>query len=233
MNNNPLLDLWPDLPPFNRIDPAHFLPAFNSAVILHLEEINAIAENPQPADFVNTILEFEYSGKHLKQVLEVLSNLSAAHTNDQIQDAERSINPASAAHESRILTDSTLFKRVNSVYNSRHDQGISGEDLTLLEETFRKFTRAGAQLDLDGRAQVTHLTEQISTLSTHFAQNLIKATNEFELVLKSSDELTGLPQSVLDASKALADERGYAEGHLFTTSRGSFTPFMEFSDRRQ
>ncbi len=99
-------------PPFNRIVPEHFRPAYDRALAEHAAEIDAIASNAEPATFENTIIALEDSGQLLRKVEAVFGNLAASHTNDALQEIERDLAPILARHWNEIFLNTKLFGRI-------------------------------------------------------------------------------------------------------------------------
>lgn len=232
---NPFFDDWDTpfgIPQFDKIRNEHYLPAFDQAMREHLEEIDSIIGNQSPASFENTIEALEMAGSALDRVAGVFFNLTSSNTSNELQKIEMDVMPRYAAHESGILTNSELFSRVESVFKQRSSLMLSDEQSQLLEETYRRFVRAGAALPFESRAEVNAMDEELSRLATRFGQNVLKETNNFELILDKPEELVGLPESVLAAASREAIERGHEGKFVFTISRSSITPFLQFSERR-
>jgi peptidyl-dipeptidase Dcp len=233
--SNPLLETWHTLhgiPPFASINAAHFEPAFTLALAQHRAELAAISANTAAADFENTIAAFDKSGRLLKRIEMLFSNLTASETSPALQNAERKLAAPLAAHDNAIYTDARLFARIDQLYQRRGSLQLNAEQLRLLERIHLDFVRAGAKLDDTAKRRYGEIMEQLATLNTRFSQNTLADEAEFQLILKSADELAGLPPFVLAASKQAALERGIQDAHLITLSRSHITPFLTFSSRR-
>lgn len=232
--DNPLLQEWTTphgVPPFDKIKPDHFLPAIRTALERHNAELDAIAGNSDAPTFGNTIEALELAGGDLDRILPVLSSIGSSHSNDEIRSIQSTVSPMLAAHRSKMLMRGDLFERVAAVRQSPPGD-LTGEQRMLLEETHKQFVRAGADLDDTTKAQVASIDEELASLSTRFGQNLVKEATGFELVLESEDDLRGLPESIRKGAAAEASARGKPGKYVFTTSRSSFTPFMQYAERR-
>ena len=232
--SNPLLSEWHtphQVPPFDEIEPKHFLPAYEQAFAEHDEEADAIAASPKTPDFANTIEALEASGATLKRIMPVFHTLVASNSSDEIRDLQKLISPKVTAHFSRLYTRQDLFQRIEAVYHGDLSE-LTGEQCQLVKETWKIFTRAGAALDDKARAEILKLDEELSRLQTAFGQNVLKDSNEFELVLDSEDDLAGLPESVRKMAAREAAGRGMKGKYVFTISRSSITPFLQYSERR-
>ena len=210
--DNPLLQSWDTpfgLPPFDRIRPEHFPPAFDQAMSEHAAEIAAIAAAPEPPDFANTIEALERSGRTLTRVGRVFDNLTSSATSEALDAIDRDYAPRLAAHHTRIMLDAALFARVDALYRARETLGLAPEQKRLLERYHLRFVRAGALLGPEQKARMAAITERLATLHTLFGQNVLHDEDEWRLVLDEAD-LEGLPEFARAAAAAAAAERGLA-----------------------
>lgn len=232
---NPFFKSWQTsygMPPFDEIKDEHYLPAFERAFADHEAEIDQIAANKSPPTFTNTIEAMERSGALLRKVSGVFYNLSSSNTNDQLQAIEVNLAPRSAAHFGRTYNHQILFKRVSQIYAKRKALALDGDQFLLVEDIYTEFVRAGAALSDVVRPQVQALDESLAGLMTQFSQNILKDTNDFEMVVDSAVDLAGLPATVLSAAGVEAQHRGMPGKYVFTVSRSSITPFLQYADSR-
>ncbi len=217
--------------PFDKIKTEHFEPALNEGMKQHLKEIDAIVNNPEKPTFENTIVALETSGKLLDRVSTVFGNLLSAETNDDLQALAQKMMPLLSQHSNNINLNEKLFERVKAVYNSKNSLNLNAEDSMLLDNTYDSFVRKGANLKGADKDKYRSLTTELSKLTLQFSQNNLKETNNYELVLTDESQLTGLPESVVEAAAHTAKEKG-KEGWIFTLSAPSYIPFMTYSDNR-
>ena len=234
---NPLLEVWSDnfeMPPFEQIRADHFEPAFKTAMAAHRIELESIACQESTPDFDNTMLALEKSGASLQRVANVFYNLSASHSSDELQSVERAMAPRLAAHFNQMMLDQRLFARVDTLFQQRDPEQLDAESMRLLERWHLDFVRSGAKLSANDRTRFAEVTEQLASLYTEFSQNVLHDESNFTMVLRSSDELMGLPDFVRAAARQAAIERGLQgdDMHVITLARSSVTPFMTFSERR-
>jgi peptidyl-dipeptidase Dcp len=232
---NPLLESWSTpfgVPPFPRLDPAHFMPAFERALEGHAAEIAAIAGSEAAPTFDNTIVAMEDSGRALSRISDVFGLLAGAHTSDAVQAIEREISPKLAAHFSRIYLNEKLYRRVAALVGQKDRLALTAEQRRLLERYDLRFRRAGAHLDAAAKARLAAISERLATLGTAFSQNVLADEQAYTLVLEGEGDLAGLPDFVRTAARAAAEERGLAGKHAVTLSRSSAEPFLQFSARR-
>ena len=231
---NPLLGTWDTpygVPPFDRIRPEHYLPAFREAMAAHEAEIGAITASEAAPTFENTILAYDNAGRLLERVSLVFGMLSAADTNDELQAIEAEVMPMLAAHGDKIGLNEALFARIRAVYDRREELELDAEQLRLLQKTYDGFVRSGALLDADRKEQLRKINEALSTTSVQYGQHLLAENNAFVLELEVSD-LDGLPTDVRDAAREQAEELGRKGKYVFTLHKPSLLPFLTYSSRR-
>jgi peptidyl-dipeptidase Dcp len=232
---NPLLEAWTgrsSSPPFAAIRPAHFKPAFETAMAAQLAEIEAIAGEAAPPSFANTIAALERSGRTLSQVSAVFSCLAGAHTNDDIQALEREMSPRLAAHRNRIQLHPGLYAGVKALWDRRGELRLSPEEARVLERYEVTFRRAGAGLDAADKARVAAIGERLASLGTAFSQNVLADEQSYAMVLEAADDLAGLSAAQVTAAKEAAAERGHPGKYAITLARSSVEPFLTSSTRR-
>ncbi|MFD1341684.1 M3 family metallopeptidase [Litorisediminicola beolgyonensis] len=230
---NPLLADWTTpfgLPPFDAISDEDFPTAFETARIEHLAEIAAIAQNPEPPSFENTIVALEGAGGALDKVLSVFFSLAGADSTPRRQELQRDFSPKLAEHYSEITSNADLFARVAALWDGRDALGLSPEETRVLMLTHRSFVRAGAGLSGGEAERMRAIKSRLSVLGTQFTQNLLADEASWQMEL-SEDDLDGVPGFLKAAARAAGAERG-AEGPVITLSRSLVVPFLQFSPRR-
>ncbi len=230
---NPLLQDWTgpfELPPFDLIKEEHFAPAFETAFAEGRAAIDAIAENSDAPTFANTIEEMERADALLDKIAGVFFNLAGANTNDALEALQRDLSPKFAAYSAETLMNPDLFARVDALYQQRDTLGLTAEQLRVLEKYHKMFVRAGAALDVGGKARLKEVMQSLASLGTKFSQNVLADEKSWEMVL-GADDLDGLPDFVVSSAKEAAKERG-KDGYVITLSRSLIVPFLQFSTRR-
>ena len=233
--SNPLLADWTTpfgLPPFAAIRAAHFRPAFETALAEHPAEIEAIATAPLPAGFADTIDALECAGRTLRRVALTFFNLAGTDTTPELQAIEREIAPLLARHQNAIFQDTRLFARLQDLVERRPALALDAEQARVLERYHTAFVRNGAALDAASRARLGEIAEELASLGTRFAQNLLADEQAWTLVLDGEADLAGLPDVARDAAASAAASRGLDGKHVITLARSSIEPFLTFSARR-
>ena len=232
---NPLLEKF-DNPfgaiPFDKIELNHYKPAIEKAIEIGKKDIEAIKNNSETPNFKNTIEALERSGYLLGQVSSIFFNLNSANTSDEMQAIAQDISPLLTAFSNDIQLDLDLFKRIKSVYETTNKNELTEEQAWLLEKTYKSFVRNGANLNDEDKDKLRKISTELSILTLKFSENLLKDSNAFELLLTDKEDLEGLPDSFIEASKMLAKSKGKDKGWLITLDYPSYIPFMKYSTKR-
>jgi len=231
---NPLLQDWQTpygLPPFDKLRPEHFEPALRAAMQMHRDELAALAANPAPPDFDNTLAAFDRTGRRLARVAATFYNLTSSATSPELQAVQRAVAAPMAAHHSAVYNDAALFRRVAALHAQHETLGLTPEQQRLLHRVHTDFVRAGAQLAPAAQARHAQVMQELARLTTTFAQNLLHDESGWQLPLYGEADLAGLPDFVRANARQAAADRGLA-GHVVTLSRSLIVPFLGFSTRR-
>jgi peptidyl-dipeptidase Dcp len=231
--SNPLLALWTGpfgMPPFDRIRPEHFTPAFAAAMEEHLAEIAAIGTDPAAPTFANTIEALQRSGRALARIGNVFGNLTASLGGEALEELDRELSPQLAQHGMKVALDPALFARVATLHARRDALGLEEDQLRLLDRTHLGFIRSGAALAPAEKARMSEISERLAVLHTAFGQNVLHDEKAWHLPLAETD-LDGLPDFLRAGAAQAAAERGIP-GYAITLSRSLIEPFLTFSARR-
>ncbi len=225
---NPLLSPSPapdGTPPYDRIRPEHYEPAFDAAIAAAHEDFRRIAENPEPPTFANTLEEIERAGRPLARVSSTFFNVASADATPAIQDIQRNVTPKLAQLSNAQLLNPALFARINEVWQARESLDLTPEELRLLEQTRLDYVRAGAALDETTRARVAQINEELASLGVQFGRNLL-ADQTASAVLLVSTDVEGLPQDQRAAAAAAATAAGHDGAFLIPATRSAVEPFL-------
>jgi peptidyl-dipeptidase Dcp len=220
------------IPPFEEIEFAHYEPAFDIGMKEHLKEIEEIANNQQEPTFENTIEAMERSGETLDKVANVFFNLLGSNTNDDMDALAMKISPKLSAHNDSILLNKELFKRIKELFDNKGSFNLTTEQNRLLEETYKRFIRSGANLDNQSMERLTQINSSLSSLSVQFDQNVLKETNSYSMVIENEEDLDGLPAEEIRQASLLADSEGQSGKWVFKPTRVSMYPFLTYSTQR-
>jgi peptidyl-dipeptidase Dcp len=232
--DNPLLQKWTTpfgTPPFHLVETTHFKPAVEEAIKSAAEEIKIISENNLPPDFENTIASLDRAGETLGRITSLLFNLNSAETNKSLQRVTLEVSPLLTRFSNDITLNEKLFIRIKTVHESINSSGLNTEQKILTERKFRNFILGGAALKEEERKRFRSISEELTTLSLKFEENVLEETNSFELHITESDDLEGLPESLIEMASMEAESRK-KQGWIFTLHFPSYVPFMQYSERR-
>jgi peptidyl-dipeptidase dcp len=217
--------------PFSRFTPTDYLPAIEKAIAESLTQINSITQNPEPATFKNTIEALAYTGLALDRLTAMFFNLNSAETNDALQAEAQRISPLLTDYSNDIRLNEALFKRIKTVYDQRETLSLTAEQQTLLEKTYKSFTRNGANLSLNDKARLREIDKQLATLKLKFSENALAETQHYQWVITDKNTLSGLPDFVLEMLAQEAKKR-HTQGWVITLDLPVYTAVMKYADNR-
>lgn len=219
-------------PPFDKIGNNHFLPAIEEAIRVHKAEIETIVNNSAPPDFENTIVAFDRSGELLNTVNAIFGGLNGANTNPEMQEIAKKTTPLLSAHRNEIRFNQRLFDKIKNVFERRSGLGLDAEQSRLVEKMYDDFARNGATLPEAQRNELKAINDRLSMVSLQLSQHLLAENNGFKLVIDNPEDLAGLPPAVISAAADEAKAAGQEGKWVFTLAKPSWTPFLQFSERR-
>lgn len=222
-----------DVPPFDKIKNEHFLSAFKEGMKQQSEEIAVIASNTEPPAFENTLVAMDRSSELLTNVSSVFYNLSSANTNESIQAISKEVAPLLSAHRDNISLNEKLFDRVKVVYEQKEELDLDTEQLTLLDKTYKRFVRGGANLPDDQKEKFRKINEELSVLTVEFDENLLAETNDFQLIIENEEDISGLPEFVREMGSEDAKAAGLEGKWVFSLNKPSMIPFLKYADNRE
>jgi peptidyl-dipeptidase Dcp len=218
--------------PFASIKVEHFIPALEAAIQEAKTNIENIKKNPAYPTFENTILALETCAEKVDNVRTVFSNLEVADVTPELQALSKEFYPLLSSFGSDISLDPVIFKRVQTVYENRSNAKLLPEQNRLLEKTYLDFVRNGAVLSETDKERIRAIDQELSVLGPQFSENVLKATNKFELVIDKKSDLEGLPEGAVEAASMAAAAKGYTGRWLFNLQAPSFVPFMTYAKNR-
>lgn len=231
---NPLLKPFQTIhqtAPFNSVKIEHYLPAFDVAIEETKAEVQQIIDNPSAPDFANTIVALDLAGEKLERIKAIFFNLNSAETSDEMQEIAQEIAPKLSDLGNDISLNEQLFARIKEVHSQRDRLVLNAEESTLLEKTYRRFVRSGANLNETDKAKYREITKELSTLGLQYQQNVLAETNAYELLITDEKDLSGLPASVIELAAQTAQSKE-KQGWLFNLQYPSYFPFLKYADNR-
>jgi peptidyl-dipeptidase Dcp len=222
-------------PPFDKIKDSDYQPAIEAGMAQQRAEMLAIADNPAPPTFENTMVAMEKSGQLFNRVMQVFGGVTSANLSPELQKVQEIEAPKLAAHQDAIFLDSKLFQRVDAIYKQRDSLGLDAEALRLVKFYYDQFLHAGAKLSDADKVELKKLNEEESTLSNAFNTKLLAATKDGAFITTDKNALAGLSQKSLDGAAQAAKERkvdGYVIPLQNTTQQPDLVSLSQRSTRQ-
>ncbi len=234
MSDNPFLSAYDtpyQIPPFDKIEYGHYLPALEAGMAQQKAQIDSIVNNPEEATFENTIAALDHSGEILERVSAVFFALDESNSSDEMVEIGEKFYPAMSQFSDEMMMNDKLFARVKHIYENR--EGLDADQKLAVEKLYKNFVRNGALLDEAKKEELKAVNTELANLYLTFNKNLLNATNSFSVVIEDSARLAGLPQSSIAVAAEEAANRGLGEGKwVFTLHAPSRLPLLQFADDR-
>ena len=231
---NPLLSPF-DTPyqsiPFSKIKSEHFIPALKKNIERTLKQIDELTQQTASPSFENTMEPLQNTGALLERNSAILFNLNSAETSDAIQAVTQQAAPLLTKFQNDVRLNQALFERIKTIYNQRDSENLSNEQRTLLEKEYKAFVRNGALLSNDKKEMLREIDTEKAQLSLTFGEHILADTNNYQLHIKSEDDLKGLPDQVKEMAAEMAKSKN-KEGWIFTLDYPSYVPFMTYAENR-
>lgn len=233
---NPLLAEWNTpygIPPFEQVQPEHYIPAFKAAMAAELAEIDAIVNNTEEPTFENTIEAYANTGELLSNVSAVFSSANGVKSSPELQAIAKELSPLQSAHYSSISLNEKLFQRIKAVYEKRNEMGLNPQQLRAVEEIYKGFERGGANLPAEKKEELKQISAEISALQLQFSQNALLETAAYTLVVENEADLAGLTADQIAEAAARAKKAGQEGKWFFGLDNPSVMPFLANAENRE
>lgn len=233
--DNPLLQNFDtpfQVPPFDKIKPEHFLPAYEEAMKKSTEEIDEIINNSEKPTFANTVEKYLSNGELLLTINNIFQNSVNANSTPEIQKISEEISPKMAAFKDGITMNSKLFEKIKAVYDDRNNLKITPEQAYLLENAYMHFVRNGALLSNEKKEEMKKINQELASLTVKFEQNLLAETNSFKLIIDKKEDLAGLSNGIISAAAETAQKDSLPGKWMFKTNKPSMIPFIQYAKNR-
>jgi peptidyl-dipeptidase Dcp len=232
---NPLTAEWSGpyggVPPWDRVRADLFPAAFEAALAEHRAEIEAIANREEPPTFENTLAAMERSGQTFDRVIRLFNVMRDNMSTPEYQAVDLEWQPRLSAHSDLIAFNQLLFRRIEAVHQARDTAGLTPEQTRLATRAYESFVRRGARLDESQKQKLSDINQQLAGLFSEFGAKVLADENTWT-VLERQEDLDGLPDSMIAAARAAAEERQLPGRWVIVNTRSSVDPFLAFSTRR-
>ncbi len=235
MNTLPLLEEWTGpyggVPAFDSMKLEDLKPALLRGMEMHLEEIETIANNTEPASFENTIEAMERGGQPLNRAFTYYGILSSNLSSPEFREIQVEMSPLFSEYQSKITQNEKLFNRIKSVYTAAQKQPLSAQKQRVIELVYTSFTMKGAELSPEKKAKYAAISKELSTLYTKFSNNVLHDEENYVTYL-NEDQLGGLSEGYIKSAQKTASEKGKKGKYAVVNTRSSMDPFLTYSTER-
>lgn len=218
--------------PFDKVKPEHFIPALNSAMETARKNLETYKQDAR-THFHHVIVEKGDITEKVDYIAGIFFNLHSAECSEELEKISPEVSEILTRFGNDISLDPVIFAKIKACYDSRFDQNLTKEELTIIEKTYKSFVRNGALLADSEKVRMRELDEKLAKLTLNFSQNVLKATNEYLLEIKDKNDLDGLPDGAIEAAAELAEKKGKSGSWCFSLDVPSMLPFMTYSKKRE
>ncbi|MAX69621.1 MAG: peptidase M3 [Flavobacteriaceae bacterium] len=236
MTENVLLEEWTGpyqgVPAFDKMNVADVKEAVEKGMELQLEEIEAIANNPEAPTFENTIVAMESAGKVLDRVFTYYGILSSNMSSPEFREIQSELAPKLSDFRSKISQNEKLFQRIKTVYEASQKNLLEPQEQRVVDLTYKQFEMNGANLDAEKKKRYAEINKELSTLYTKFSNNVLHDEENYVTYL-TEDQLGGLSDGFIKSAAKIASDKGKEGMHAITNTRSSMDPFLTYSTERE
>jgi peptidyl-dipeptidase Dcp len=219
-------------PQFDKIKDSDFAPGFERGMLDNTKEIDAIANDVEPATFENTILAMERSGQLLRRTAVVFFNLVGANTNDALKKLQSEYSSKLAAHNDSVYLNAKLFARIKALNEKRETLGLDAQGVRLVERYYNDFVKAGANLTEAQKTRVKAINVELANLTTKFSQNVLAEVNDSALIVDKRADLAGLSDDAINKLAESAKEKGMPGKYRIALLNTTIQPLLPELDNR-
>ena len=227
---NPLLTRHSEIP-FDALHPDQVVPAVEKLLTSTTAELDNIKKVSGPRTFNNTMRALDDLGVALDCAVGLVGHIENVATTPEWRAAYNQVLPVVSLFKSKIVLDAELWTAIKEYSGSPEAATLTGAKARFLKKTVDDFRRSGADLGDDSKSQMSAVSTELSQVTNQFSQNVLDATNQFEFVATSLEQLKGLPESAIALGKASAESKGVG-GWRFTLQAPSFIPIMTYLEDR-
>lgn len=232
---NSLLKEWEGpyqgVPAFDEMNLEDLKPAMREAMEKHLEEIDEIANQKEPATFENTIAEMERAGKMIDRVYTYYGIWSSNLSSEEFRKIQQELSPELSEYSSKIKQNEKLFQRIKTVYDNSQEKPLDSQEQRVVDLVYKNFEMSGANLNKEDKKRYAEINKELAELYTKFSNNVLHDEENYVTFLDDS-QLDGLPESYISSAKKAAKEIGKKDAYVVTNTRSSMNPFLTYSEER-
>jgi oligopeptidase A len=228
--NNPLLSISHPIA-FERIRAEHVEPAIEELLRQSRERLTRLEQADVPKTYQGTLAALEDATLPLELAMGVVGHLESVSTTPELRAAYNAVQPKVSALMSSIPLSPGLYRNLLAFSETDEAQRLDPTRARFMKKTVDWFKREGAGLEPEQKKRLEALNVELTNVTTRFSQNVLDATNAFELIVEDKARLAGLPERAITAARAAAETKGKS-GYRFTLQAPSFLPVMMYADDR-
>lgn len=221
-----------EIPPFEQIQTADFLPAVKAGIAEQHANLEKIINNPEAPTFENTIMPLENLSPTLDRVAGVFYHYDSAMKTPELSEAAETIIPLLDEAGNEVSLCEPLFQRIKTLKEGLKKSKLNKVQKRLVEKYYRQFAEQGAALSPENKKELVRINAELSKLYMQFTKNLLKATNDFSIIVYDKADLAGLPESSIATAAETASARGLDGLYVFTLHAPSRLPVLQYADNR-
>jgi len=234
--DNILLQPWTGpyggVPAFDQMKLEDVKPAMLKGMELNLDDINAIANNPEPPTFENTIEEMERAGEELNRASTYYGILSSNMSSPEFREIQSELAPLFSEFRSKISQNEKLFQRIKAVYDASQETPLPADQQRVVDLTYKQFEMNGAELNEDKKKRYAEINKELSSLYTTFSNNVLHDEENYVTYL-TEDQLGGLSDGFIKSAARMAADKGQEGKYAIVNTRSSMDPFLTYSTERE
>lgn len=236
MSDNILLQEWTGpyqgVPAFDKMKVEDIKEAMEIGMELGLKDIEAIANNPEPPTFENTIVAMERSAEELDRVSRYYGIFSSNVSSPEFRAIQAELAPKLSDYQSKISQNEKLFQRIKAVYDASQKTPLGDQEQRVVDLTYKQFEMNGANLDAAKKARYAEINKELSSLYTKFSNNVLHDEENYVTYL-NKDQLGGLSDGFIKSAAKIATDKGHEGKYAITNTRSSMDPFLTYSTNRE
>ena len=228
--SNPLLD-FSGLPHFEDVNTTDVTPAIEALLDENKAVLEKIRNDSQPPTWQTFVQPMVDASERLMRAWNQVSHLNAVMNTPELREVYNHNLPLITQFYAELSQDQQLFEKFKQLRSNTEFEMLSPPRKKIVENELRDFRLGGAELPSDKKQRFLKIQETLSELSSKFNDNLLDATNAFSLLVENAEEVSGIPEDVLETAKQLA-EKSSASGWKFTLQMPSYLPIQQYADNR-
>jgi oligopeptidase A len=228
---NPLLD-FTGLPRFSAIRPEHVVPALDQILNENREKLERLVASGGPYTWDNFAQPIEDMKERLQRMWSPVSHLHSVMDNEALRTAYNAGQPRIAEYYTALAQDERLYAAYKAIAKSADFARLTQAQKKIIENTVRDFRLAGAELSDADKKRFVEIQKELSTRTSKFSENVLDATQAWELLITDEKDLAGLPDSARAVAKQTAQQEN-KDGWKFSLEAPSYIAFMTYADHRE